>query len=211
MKSFRLQGKQKAARHPVTASGRPGVVCRAITLREVRRLEPIESGFETDHVFRLQCERNDAGFTWVLREETLPRPYVKHYDSGHVGDWLTLYTDSAKPEDFCFVAALVGERVEGFLTWRYLRWNHTVWLVDIRTRREARRMGIGSALVDHVKQVARKRKARGISVETQINNYPAICFYRKHCFEVAGFNDHLYTNDDLRHQDVALSLFWEAT
>ncbi|MBV9281740.1 MAG: GNAT family N-acetyltransferase, partial [Chloroflexi bacterium] len=50
----------------------------------------------------------------------------------------------------------------------------------------------------------------GIAVETQINNYPAVSFYRKHGFEISGFNDHLYSNDDLARQDVALFLFREA-
>jgi ribosomal protein S18 acetylase RimI-like enzyme len=48
-------------------------------------------------------------------------------------------------------------------------------------------------------------------VETQSTNYPALSFYRKHGFRVAGFNDRLYTDDDLEDGEVALFLFWQRT
>src|SRR5260370_25866720 len=100
------------------------------------------------------------------------------------------------------MAARVGGEVRGLVTWQKVAWNDTVWLVDIRTRREDRRSGVGSALLENLKSHTATLHARGISVETQINNYPAIRFYRKHGFELSGFNDHLYTNRDLEKQDV---------
>jgi ribosomal protein S18 acetylase RimI-like enzyme len=57
--------------------------------------------------------------------------------------------------------------------------------------------------------LCRTEDLRGIFVETQVQNYPAICFYRHHGFEIAGFNDHLYSTSDLEVGDVALFLFRE--
>jgi ribosomal protein S18 acetylase RimI-like enzyme len=183
--------------------------CTAISLSAVRKLEPIPSSFETDRVFRLhRCPEGD-GMAWRMVEEQLYQPFRKTYDSGRPAEWMSSYEDAARPEEMQFVAASADGAVQGLLTWRELTWNNTLWLLDIRTRPAARRTGVGSALMDHLKEVARKRTVRGIVVETQINNYPAICFYRKHGFQVAGFNDHLYTNHDLDRQDVALFLFWQ--
>jgi ribosomal protein S18 acetylase RimI-like enzyme len=181
-----------------------------ISLREARKLGPIDSGFQTDRALRLQREERAGGYLWSLNEERLSSPYVKQYDSGKLDEWLRLYADSAGIDGFCFALARLGEQAHGLLTWRRMEWNDTLWLVDIRIRPAARRLGVGSALVDFLKQVATQQTVRGIAVETQINNFPALCFYRKLGFEIVGFNDHFYANDDLQRQDVAIFLFWEA-
>lgn len=183
---------------------------RRISLREARNLGPIDSGFETDRVLRLHREGRTGNYLWNLREERLSIPYSKQYDSGKLDEWLRLYADSAGMDGFCFAVASLEGQAHGLLTWRRMAWNDTLWLVDIRIHPAARRCGAGSALVDFLKQVATEQKVRGIAVETQINNYPALSFYRRQGFEIVGFNDHLYANDDLQRQDVALFLFWEA-
>ena len=185
------------------------IQCRELRLRDVRRLKPIRSRFETDRVFRLERDQTGASVEWRLREERLAHAREKLYDSGRVDEWLPSYADVVRPDALRFVAAMVDGSALGLLTWQRVRWNDTLWLVDIRTEESARRLGIGTALIDHLKNVACREKVRGIAVETQITNYPAIRFYRKHCFEITGFNDHLYTNTDLSNQDVALFLFWE--
>jgi ribosomal protein S18 acetylase RimI-like enzyme len=189
---------------------RPAVVtCRPLRLAEVRKLPPLRSGYETDRVFRLSRSAEAGCTCWRLREEAISPPFRKLYDSGRPDEWLASYEETVRPQDLRFAAAYLHGKPCGLITWQVLGWNSTVWLVDIRTDEGARRKGIGSALVDYVKEVARTERARGISVETQINNYPAIRFYQRHGFEVAGFNDHLYTNHDLVTQDVAVYLFWE--
>lgn len=185
------------------------IVCKPLSLRELRRLPPIASGFSTDRVFCL--ERRGQGTTcwWRLHETELSTPFHKQYDRGSPDEWLASYLDTARLEDLHFVAAWIGQQVVGILTWQYLAWNNTVWLIDVRVTEAARRTGAGSALMNDLRGIARQRRARGITVETQINNYAAICFYLKHGFQIAGFDDHLYTNHDLADQDVAIFLFWE--
>jgi ribosomal protein S18 acetylase RimI-like enzyme len=183
---------------------------RPISLREVRKFGPIDSGFQTDRVLRLHREERGGETLWRLREERLSAPYTKQYDSGDVDEWLRLYADAADIEKFSFALASLDGKPQGLLTWRGMGWNDTLWLVDIRVRPCARRRGVGAALVDFLKQVAAHQQVRGIAVETQINNYPALRFYRKQGFEIVGINDHLYANDDLQRQDVAIFLFWEA-
>lgn len=186
------------------------VRCRAIDLSELRRLPAIPSGFETERVYRLLVGREGGQLVWRLREEKLQRPHRKQYDSGNVDEWLSSYADSADLREFAFILAECGGQVAGLLTWRRLAWNETVWLIDIRTCLRYRRSGVGTALVEQLREYAIRERARGILVETQTTNYPAICFYQKNGFELAGFNDHLYSNRDLQEQDVALFLFWEA-
>lgn len=184
--------------------------CRPYSLGEVRKLKPIASGYETDRIFRLQRQSAGGATIWRLSEERLAKPFRKEYDSGRVEEWLESYEGQVPRDDLRFLGAFVDGEIRGLATYSLLQWNETLWLIDIRTEKATRRRGIGSALLREVQRIAREQKVRGITVETQTNNYPAICFYRKHGFQIAGFNDHLYSNEDVENQDVALFLFWEA-
>lgn len=186
------------------------IECSEISLEQARRIPPIFSSYETDIVHRLAVEHCEAGIVWTLYEEKLERQYRKRYDSGRLEDWLEPYFELAPRESLHFIAAQNGDDVVGLLTWQKVEWNDTLWLIDIRTRKESRRRGVGGVMLERLKREARDLRVRGISVETQINNCPAIRFYRRHGFGISGFNDHLYTNRDVEKQDVALFLFWES-
>jgi GNAT superfamily N-acetyltransferase len=147
---------------------------------------------------------------WSLVEERLSRRIAKIYDDGEGAEWLESYADAGPPEALRFLGATRSGRVQGIATWTVTDWNDTLWLVDIRVRAENRGTGVGTALIGGLLDESRRTSLRGIFVETQIRNYPAVCFYRRRGFEISGFNDHLYTNHDLDEGDVALYLFREA-
>jgi ribosomal protein S18 acetylase RimI-like enzyme len=182
---------------------------RPLSLSDVRSLAPIPSGFETDRVYTLRRSGKDTDISWALNVKSLEAPFRKRYDAGDPDDWLESYAGTGPLTGLSFDAATRDGGALGLVTYRLERWNNSIWLMDIRVRPDARRSGVGSALMHHVQKTARQRKVRGVSVETQINNFPAVQFYRMHGFEIAGFNDHLYENDDLERQDVAMFLFWE--
>ncbi|HLJ69525.1 MAG TPA: GNAT family N-acetyltransferase [Chloroflexota bacterium] len=185
------------------------VVCTSIPIARARRHARIPSGFSTRQVYRLARKDGNSVLRWSLDEVELPAVLTKTYDSGDLDEWLKSYLQSVPEAALHFEAASSNGEIVGLLTWSLMEWNNTVWLIDIRTREPQRRRGIGSALIEELKALSRDLRVRGISVETQINNYPAVRFYRKHGFAISGFNDHLYANDDLARQDVALYLFWE--
>ncbi len=185
------------------------ITCQPILLEEARRIGKIESSFTTDRVWRLERDEREREIIWRLVQEGLPAPYRKRYDSGSVDDWLEAYAEPKDWAKFRFIAARQRDQVAGILTWEKIAWNDTLALVDIRVRAEVRGQGAGTALVQALKAEARRQGVRGISLETQINNEPAIRFYRAQGFVVAGFNDHFYTNQDRETQDIALFLFWE--
>jgi streptothricin acetyltransferase len=180
-----------------------------LTLDQLRALPPIASGYDTTRVFRLTKRETDAGISWDLTEHENPLPVHKVYDDGESATWLKTYADAGPPESLRFLGAERGSRIEALATWTVTDWNASLWLVDIRVRARCRGQGLGSALIDELVARCREASLRGIFVETQIQNYPAISFYRRHGFTVTGFNDHLYTNQDLVEQDVALFLFKE--
>jgi ribosomal protein S18 acetylase RimI-like enzyme len=185
------------------------VVCRTLTLPEVQRLPRIPSVYETEHVFRMSRLPDSQEIGWRLHEERLPRPFTKVYDDGEVDDWLDSYQESAGPDTIRFIGAFDGSDSVGLATWTHSKWNDTVWLADIRVKQDRIRQGVGSYLMTAVKAEAVGARVRGIRVETQITNYPAIQFYRRHGFVPSGLDDHLYSNQDPAQLEVALFLFWE--
>lgn len=185
------------------------ISCEAISLDEARGIGKIESSFTSDRVLRLHRDREGEVIRWILREERLQRPYSKRYDRGSVDDWLEAYAEPREFDRFRFMLARRQGQVLGIMTWEHVNWNDTLSLVDIRIRAEFRGQGAGWALVDALKTEARREAVRGIAVETQINNVPAVRFYEARGFAIVGFNDHLYTNRDITTQDIALFLFWE--
>jgi ribosomal protein S18 acetylase RimI-like enzyme len=192
------------------SGGNSGVsVCRVLTLPEVRRLPRVPSGYDTDLVYRVRRDLGPQQIGWSLHEERLAQPFSKVYDQGDVDDWLNSYEESAGRGAMRFIGAFDGPDLIGLATWTHSAWNSSIWLADIRVKRERRRSGAGSALLSCVKTETTKARFRGIRVETQITNYPAIQFYRRHGFIPCGLDDHLYSNRDLAIQEVALFLFWE--
>jgi ribosomal protein S18 acetylase RimI-like enzyme len=183
--------------------------CVDLTLEQVYSLPPIPSGYTTSVVYVLRRSLRPPEFVWMLVLADT-EPFTKVYDAGDPKDWLEPYFAEVRGESTRFIGASLHGHTAGLLTYAETTWNNTLWLVDIRVRDDARRGGVGTALLEALKQRAHQEGVRGISVETQINNVPAINFYRKHGFEISGFNDHYYENDDLERQDVALFLFWES-
>lgn len=181
---------------------------RSISLREARCLPAIPSGYETDRIFDFTLEERDDSSTWRLVEKELSVPLRKEYDDGKITEWLTSYSEAASLEAVKFLVAEVDGDVKGLLTWHHLRWNATIWLIDIRVRSDARRQGVGGGMLDELKSVAVRNRARGITIETQNTNYPAFRFYRRHGFRLSGFNDSLYSNRGRSGQEVAIFLFW---
>jgi ribosomal protein S18 acetylase RimI-like enzyme len=182
--------------------------CVDLTIEDVRRVRRIPSGYTTDRVYILRRSLRTHEFIWTLvLAET--KPYTKTYDRGDPKEWLDPYFHEIPREKTRYLGFQGDTEIDGLLSYAEVEWNNTLWLFDIRVREERRRRGAGSAMLADLQARAREEMVRGITVETQINNVPAIDFYRKHGFEISGFNDHLYENDDLDRQDVGLFLFWE--
>ncbi len=70
------------------------------------------------------------------------------------------------------------------LRFRFSVWKAApdAWLEDLFVRAEARRAGVGDALVALAKERARERGAKRIELDTNEDNAPAIALYERHGF-----------------------------
>lgn len=180
---------------------------RDVSLAGARELPAIPSGYRTGSIYSLRAAPGPDVTTWSLQRHSLSVPIAVEYDQGRFDDWTETYAYDPGLDRLRFIAAAEGSAAVGLLTWAHAEWNETLWLVDIRVRAASRRTGIGSALLIRLLDHASSTRVRGIHVETQIHNAPAIDFYRSHGFEFSGFNANLYSNSGLEEQDVAAYLF----
>lgn len=157
------------------------------------RLAALDTGFFTDRIYRV--EATDLGFT--LREERVNPPLRKSYGS--------LADEDLERFPFTLVAT-EDQAIVGFAAAGDLEWNGRVHLWHLYVAPERRGLGIGRALVERALAYARRVGARALYVETQNVNYPAVQFYRRLGFTLAGLDTSLY---DVRHPgagEVALYL-----
>jgi ribosomal protein S18 acetylase RimI-like enzyme len=157
-----------------------------INIRQIDRdsdlalLEDFSAVFITDRIFRIQINGLNAAF----EEEALPEPLLKRYDISGIGVALN-------ESDLGLIAEIEG-KIAGFMTVKVESWNRRAWITHLYVRDEHKGQGIGRRFVDEAANFARAREARGLWLETQNFNYPAIQFYLRLGFRFCGFDESLY-------------------
>ena len=132
----------------------------------------------------LSIEPVDEGFSikWEMRGE----PLRMTLDEDLLPDWLEDPVAYGAFED----DQLIG-MVEGFLE----KWNNRFRIANICVFDQAnRRSGVGTKLMETILETAVKNGARMVVLETQTFNFKAISFYKKHGFEIIGFDRYAYSN-----------------
>jgi streptothricin acetyltransferase len=185
----------------------PDLVIRLLTLADVPRLAEIDAEFESDRFLDVEKIADGLEVTWRLVERPLVPPFrstdygLDENDLKEIHAWLRagdgLHLVAEDTRTHRLVALLDVERE---------RWHHAARLWNIHIDRTYRRQGLGRELVNRAVAWAREQGLRGLVLETQTNNLPACRFYQSLGFKLCGLDDHFYSNDDIRVNEVAI--FW---
>ena len=84
--------------------------------------------------------------------------------------------------------------------------DNRVRVTNIRVEDKFRRMKIGSALMNRVKEICKDESFRAIILETQTFNTKAIDFYLSQGFVFGGFDASCYSNEDIINNQVRIEL-----
>jgi len=152
----------------------------------------LDTSFTTDRVFHLQ--QTNHGFK---RDEAAAEPPI------HKSYSLADDVDLIPSHDWVTIAEY-NHVVAGVASMTIQAWNRRAVLHHLYVTRDARRLGVGHALVTAAIGVARDRNARCMWVETQTLNYRAVQFYQSEGFEWCGFDTSLYDPSDVGVGEVAL-------
>ena len=98
-----------------------------------------------------------------------------------------------------FVAAVDGSRVLGYVGLMYVL--DEGYISNVAVRPEARRQGIGDALIDALSAKAEELELAFLTLEVRESNTPAIALYTKHCFHPVGKRKNYY---DAPKEDAVL-------
>ena len=69
-------------------------------------------------------------------------------------------------------------------------------IMNIVTKKEKRKLGIGTLLLSELISISKKQKMKSITLEVNENNIPAIKLYQKFNFEQIGLRKKYYNNTD---------------
>ena len=104
-----------------------------------------------------------------------------------------LYKELENPNSHYFVA-VTNEKVVGFAgIWKSVDDCH---ITDIVVKKECRMQGIGSKLLEKLIQEAKGENVNSLTLEVNVNNFPAIKLYEKYGFKALGIRKKYYNNID---------------
>jgi ribosomal protein S18 acetylase RimI-like enzyme len=170
----------------------PEIHIRHLTATDLPRMMGLEHASNTEYVWQLELRREAGQLVATFREVRLPRPIPLQYphDPYSLADEWTQKAGA--------FAAIIGEQPVGYMCLTE-RPASVAWITDLVVAPEARRQGVGSALLTAAQDWGMARGHRRLFMEMQSKNYPAIRMAQKHAYEFCGYNDHYYLT-----QDVAL-------
>lgn len=87
------------------------------------------------------------------------------------------------------------------------QWHNLFRISNIFVSEKLRRKGIADKLMEKIIDYAKTlNHCRGVILETQTCNYPAIELYKKHGFKLSRIDINEYTNNDVENKDVRIDL-----
>jgi len=169
------------------------VQIRPMTAADLPRLMGMDHTTLSDYVWQLDLRKENGQVLAGFREVRLPRPIGVVYPRNPFA-----LADEWKNRTQTLAALSGGEPV-GYACILEHSHSTTAWVTDLAVSQDARRQGVGSALLEAAQAWASSRGDSNIFVEMPSKNYPAIRLALKLGFEFCGYNDHYYVT-----QDVAL-------
>ena len=81
-------------------------------------------------------------------------------------------------------------------------WSNRLMVTELWVDDSLHRQGVGTALMNKAKEIAKEQNRRAIILETQSCNVRAIAFYRAQGFQLIGFDSCCYTNCDVERREI---------
>ncbi|WP_223702196.1 GNAT family N-acetyltransferase [Sutcliffiella deserti] len=153
--------------------------------------------YTSEKYYEFYFESNDKGWNFSLIEGTFKELFEKNYEE----EIFEPYKEGSE----VFLAEL-NEEEAAVMVIQHMEWNNTLLIHDLYVDNRFKKNGIGSSLIEVAKKRAIELSVRAITLETQTSNYPAIQFYKKNGFELIGFNNISYSNEDVKKNEVRIEM-----
>lgn len=142
-------------------------------------------------------ESPDGRFCFCLTKKAFEKPIEKQFESSLFSDWLF------EPVAY---GAFDGEILLGVISLSTEDWTQRLRVADIWVDELFRHQGVGKTLMAKAIEYARSKNLRGIVLETQSCNEPAIRFYHSCGLRFIGLDAAHYSNEDILKREVRLEM-----
>ncbi|MBN1537808.1 MAG: GNAT family N-acetyltransferase [Anaerolineales bacterium] len=169
----------------------PEIEIRPAISSDIPALMAVDHNYSSDYVWQMELQAEETQVQAIFRQVRLPRSVRVEYPrpvSPLADDWIN--------RSGLLVAVHEGETI-GYISLNLHLAPRTTWATDLAVIRRLRRQGIGSALVLAAREWGGQHDTRRLVLEMQPKNYPAIQMAHKLGFELCGYNDRYYANNDI--------------
>jgi predicted N-acetyltransferase YhbS len=164
----------------------------------------IPIGYTTDKYYDVVVNKTDKGFTIDIEKKDFSEPVTHTPEEYDFPD--KLYEDHW--ENAYAWGALVNEKLIAAIETDQELWSNRLRITELWVAEEYQKKGIGHALIQVVKEQARRERRRAIILETQSCNVNAVDFYQHEGFTLIGMDTCCYRNNDLQRKEVRLEFGW---
>ncbi len=169
----------------------PQIEIRPAKSDDISALIALEHNYVSDFVWQMDLQRDEHKTSIIFRQVRLPRSVQVKYPRNPqalADEWT---------KRSCVLVASMKAEIVGYACLMNNLAPKTTWVTDLVVLRRQRRQGIGTALLLASQDWALQKKNRRTILEMQPKNFPAISLAQKLGFDLCGYNDHYYTNQDI--------------
>lgn len=149
--------------------------------------------YETDCYYDVKRD----GMNILFELKPLKKTMQKSFDDILYSSWLE------KPIVY---GAFENEKLIGIIEGSIESWNKRFRISNLLVFEGYRHLGIGTKLIQKMKEEALKLDCRMMVLETQSCNTKAINFYLKNGFQLIGCDLFCYSNEDIEKNEVRLEM-----
>jgi len=167
------------------------MIVREAKPRDLEALTFIDASYTTDTVWQVEERSQRDEISVTFRRLTLPRP-LRAEPPRNTQPSLRL-----RPREGYLLVAEEQGKMLGYIEVALQAERDMGLIHSLVVAPNARRQGVGTALLNAAAQLARRQDLSALLLETQTKNYPAISFCQKNGFEFCGFNARHYATNDI--------------
>jgi len=167
---------------------------------------PILMRYTTEEYFDLEVSENADAFEAKMVKKKFEKPVTHSPEEYDFPDGL--YQDHwEKAEAYGIYREEDGKKIlMACIEVCPEEWSNRLMVTELWVDDSLHRQGIGTALMNKAKEVAKEQGRRAIILETQSCNVRAIAFYRAQGFRLIGFDSCCYTNRDVERREIRFNM-----
>lgn len=173
--------------------------------KEIYKGTILNMEYESDYYYDVIRSKNKDGWIVSFEKKKFENTYINSSEKYDFPD--SLYQDFYNDSYAWGIIEKKTKKLVAAIEINLEKWWNRLRITEMWVCKNYKRRGFGKFLMNIVKEHARLENYRGIILETQSCNSPAINFYISQGFDLGGFNAFEYSNYDIERKEVRLEMY----